>query len=104
MLGLGDDGHTASLFPGEYAIQEKERIVIDQYVRSRNADRITLTLPVLNNARCCLFMVTGKEKHDALSKTLNLLSEPELPAQFVRPTGGDLIWVVDESAALGIDK
>ena len=104
LLGLGDDGHTASLFPGEYAIQEKERIVIDQYVRSRNVDRITLTLPVLNNARCCLFIVTGKEKHDALSKTLNLLSEPELPAQFVRPTGGDLIWVVDESAALGIDK
>lgn len=104
LLGLGSDGHTASLFPNEYAMHEKERIVIDQYVRSKSSDRITFTLPVLNNARCCLFMVTGKEKHDALSKSLNLLSEPVLPAQFVRPAGGDLIWVVDEGAALGIDK
>lgn len=101
LLGLGDDGHTASLFPKEYAIKEKERIVIDQYVRSRQADRLTLTLPVLNNARCCLFMVTGKEKHHALTRTLNLLEKPELPAQMVRPTSGDLIWVVDEEAALG---
>lgn len=101
LLGLGDDGHTASLFPNEYAIKEKQRIVIDQYVRSRKADRLTLTLPVLNNARCCLFMVTGKEKHHALTRTLNLLEKPELPAQMVRPTNGDLIWVVDEGAALG---
>lgn len=101
LLGIGEDGHTASLFPGEHAVQEKERIVIDQYVRSRQADRLTLTLPVLNNARCCLFMVTGKEKHHALTRTLNLLEKPELPAQMVRPPRGDLIWVVDESAALG---
>ena len=101
LLGLGEDGHTASLFPGEYAIQEKERIVIDQYVRSRKADRLTLTLPVLNNARCCLFMVTGKEKHHALTRALNLLEKPDLPAQMVRPSRGELLWVVDEGAALG---
>lgn len=101
LLGLGEDGHTASLFPGEQGIEEKERIVIDQYVRSRGADRLTLTLPVLNNARCCLFMVSGKEKHRVLSRALNLLAEPELPAQFVRPRLGELLWIVDEGAALG---
>lgn len=101
LLGLGEDGHTASLFPGEQGLYERERIVIDQYVRSRNADRLTLTLPTLNSARCCMFMVSGKEKHDVLSRALNLLDEPELPAQFVRPRGGQLIWIVDEAAALG---
>ena len=101
LLGLGEDGHTASLFPGEHGIEEKERIVIDQYVRSRGADRLTLTLPVLNNARCCMFMVTGKEKHQVLSRALNLLAEPELPAQFVRPRLGELLWIVDEGAARG---
>ena len=101
LLGIGEDGHTASLYPGEHAVREKERIVIDQYVRSNKADRLTLTLPVLNNARSCIFMVTGKEKHHALTRTLNLLEKPELPAQKVRPTRGELLWVVDEGAALG---
>lgn len=102
LLGLGVDGHTASLFPNEPAMYEKERLVIDQFVHSRGIDRLTLTLPVLNNARCCLFMVTGKEKHEVLSRTLNLLDKPELPAQFIRPKGGELIWIVDESAARGV--
>ena len=70
-------------------------------MRSRGADRLTLTLPVLNNARCCMFMVTGKEKHQVLSRALNLLAEPELPAQFVRPRLGELLWIVDEGAARG---
>ena len=61
----------------------------------------TLTLPVINNARCCMFLVTGAEKHDVLSRALNLLAQPTLPAQMVRPGFGDLIWVVDEAAATG---
>jgi len=101
LLGLGEDGHTASLFPGEQGIEEKERIVIDQFVRSRGADRLTLTLPAINNARCCIFMVTGKDKHPVLSRALNLLAEPELPAQFVRPRLGELLWIVDREAAHG---
>ena len=64
-------------------------------------DRLTMTLPVFNNSRCCMFMVTGKDKHAVLSRALDLLDKPELPAQLVHPAVGDLIWVVDEAAATG---
>ena len=101
LLGMGEDGHTGSIFPNSPALAEKKRLVIDQYVPERKADRLTLTLPVINNARCCMFLVTGAEKHDVLSRALNLLAEPTLPAQMVRPGIGDLIWVVDEAAATG---
>ncbi len=101
LLGMGDDGHTGSLFSGSPGLRERKRLVIDQYVPERKADRLTLTLPVLNNARCCLFLVNGGEKHAVLAKALNLLDEPSLPAQMVRPGFGDLIWIVDEAAALG---
>jgi 6-phosphogluconolactonase len=101
LLGIGDDGHTGSIFPNSPALAERKRLVIDQYVPERKADRLTLTLPVINNARCCMFLVNGKEKHGVLSQSLNLLSEPTLPAQLVRPSGGDLIWIVDEAAATG---
>lgn len=101
LLGMGEDGHTASIFPNSPAMEEKKRLVIDQYVPERKADRLTLTLPVLNNARCCMFLVTGREKHQVLSQALNLLEQPTLPAQKVRPGFGDLIWIADEAAALG---
>lgn len=102
LLGMGEDGHTGSIFPGSPALAEKKRLVIDQYVPERKADRLTLTLPVLNNARCCMFIITGSEKHPMLQKALDLLAPPTLPAQMVRPTFGDLIWVVDEAAAKGV--
>ena len=101
LLGMGHDGHTGSLFVDSPGLHEKKRLVLDQYVPERKADRLTLTLPVLNNARCCLFLVSGAEKHDVLAKALNLLATPGLPAQMVRPGFGDLIWIVDEQAALG---
>lgn len=101
LLGLGEDGHTASIFPGSPVIAEKNRLVADVYVPERKADRITLTLPVINNSRLCAFMVNGADKHAPLSKTLNLLAEPTLPAQLVRPRAGDLIWITDEAAAKG---
>ncbi len=103
VLGMGKDGHTASLFPNSPALYAANRLVIDQYVPARKADRLTMTLPVFNNARCCMFLVTGKEKHGVLSRALNLLDQPELPAQFVHPNVGDLIWVVDKGAASGQD-
>ncbi len=103
LLGLSNDGHVASLFPGEQAMMEKERIVVDQYVRSTNndiANRVTLTLPAINNARSCIFLVSGADKHEPLSHALNLLDVPKYPAQFIRPKG-ELIWIVDNAAALG---
>ena len=101
LLGMGGDGHTGSLFSDSPGLREKKRLVIDQYVPERKADRLTLTLPVLNNARCCLFLVNGGEKHAVLARALDLLAAPSLPAQMVRPVSGDLIWIVDEQAALG---
>ena len=102
LLGMGEDGHTGSIFPNSPALAEKKRLVIDQYVPERKADRLTLTLPVINNARCCMFLVTGAEKHTVLSRALDLLAPPTLPAQMVRPGFGDLVWVVDEAAATGV--
>lgn len=101
LLGMGADGHTASLFPEEEGINIADRLVIDQHIRKLKSDRLTLTLPVLNNARCCIFMIQGAEKHAVLAKALDLLASPDLPAQKVKPTNGELIWVVDEAARRG---
>ncbi len=102
LLGMGADGHTASIFPGSPALEEKNRLVTEVYVPAKQEDRITLTLPVLNNSRCCMFLVSGPEKHAALTDVLNLLSEPVLPAQRVRPPSGDLVWITDKAAATGL--
>ena len=101
ILGMGADGHVASLFPGISEYIETNHLVIDLYVQKLHSSRITMTLPVLNNARSCLFLVSGREKHDAISSALNLLTHPELPAQKVRPINGELLWVIDEAAAQG---
>lgn len=101
LLGMGEDGHTASIFPNSPLLHEKKRMVADAYVPERKEDRITLTLPVINNSRMCMFLVSGAEKHKALAEVLNLLKEPTLPAQLVRPQVGDLVWIVDEDAATG---
>lgn len=101
LLGMGEDGHTGSIFPNSPILAEKKRLVADVYVPERKADRLTLTLPVINNSRCCMFLANGADKHKALGRVLNLLTEPTLPAQLVRPGAGDLIWIVDEAAAKG---
>lgn len=102
LLGMGADGHTASIFPNSPLLHEKNRLVADVFVPERKSDRITLTLPVINNSRICMFLVEGAEKHEALVKVLNILDEPSLPAQLVRPKGGELIWIVDEKSARGV--
>ncbi|SIN70607.1 6-phosphogluconolactonase [Halodesulfovibrio marinisediminis] len=101
LLGMGSDGHTASLFPGYDGIEIKNRLVTDQYIREMESWRITLTLPVLNNARACVFLIQGKEKHELLAKALNLLSDRTLPAQRVQPHDGKLYWIVDQDAYNG---
>ncbi|MEZ6853313.1 6-phosphogluconolactonase [Halodesulfovibrio aestuarii] len=101
LLGMGSDGHTASLFPGYDGIEITNRLVTDQYIREMEAWRVTLTLPVLNNARACVFLIQGKEKHEVLTKALNLLSDRTLPAQRVQPHNGKLYWIVDQDAYTG---
>lgn len=99
LLGLGEDGHTASLFPGSSALEETERMVVAPWVEKLNADRITLTLPVLNAGRSVLFLVTGTSKAAILAEIINADKKTNYPAQAVCPTNGEVSWFVDEAAA-----
>ena len=91
LLGLGEDGHTASLFPGSEALREKKKWVVDNYVEKLNVWRITLTYPVLNNAKNVIFLVSGKEKVDAVKSVLND-KDKLFPAVNIIPLSGNLIW------------
>lgn len=100
LLGMGPDGHTASLFPGTAALQEKSRLVVANWVEKFKTSRITLTLPVLNAARCVAFLVSGTDKAAALQAVLQSDAPGEqYPAKLVRPRDGKLIWLVDRAAA-----
>src|SRR5258708_32377452 len=100
LLGMGPEGHTASLFPGTQALQEERRLVVSNWVGKLYTDRITLTPPVLNNAARVIFMVHGEEKAPALKAVLEGPFEPEqLPAQIIQPKQGKVLWLVDPSAA-----
>ncbi len=101
ILGVGADGHTASLYPGDPALSQQDRLVMDAYIPKLKKSRLTMTLPVLNNARCCIFLASGKEKNHILSTALNLMAAPVLPAQMVRPHNGKLCWIIDSHAYQG---
>ena len=95
---MGPDGHTASLFPGTTALKENEHFVVANWVEKMKTFRITFTYPVLNNAACVMFLVSGDEKADMIRKALK---EPEanLPCQRVHPANGELLWFLDKGAA-----
>ncbi|HXF99458.1 MAG TPA: 6-phosphogluconolactonase [Bacteroidota bacterium] len=97
LLGLGEDGHTASLFPHTPILNEHERLVSAVFVPTLQAYRISLTLPVLNNARCVMFLVAGASKARILSEVIEA-PEDKYPAQLVRPIKGRLQWIVDADA------
>jgi len=100
LLGLGSDGHTASLFPGTSALHESWRLVAVNWVEKLQAHRITLTVPVFNNAACVMFLVAGEDKATALHAVLEGAPGPEkLPAQRIRPRDGELVWLVDRAAS-----
>jgi len=103
LLGMGPDGHTASLFPATAALQEKSRLVVANWVEKLKTHRMTFTLPVLNAARNVAFLVSGTDKAPALKAVLeeNVPGE-QYPAKLVQPTNGRLIWFVDRAAASGL--
>lgn len=98
LLGLGSDGHTASLFPGTTAVEERGRDVVAVYVAGLASWRVTLTLPAINRARHVIFLVSGARKADALAR---IRAGEDLPASMVQPVKGTLTWLVDRDAAAG---
>lgn len=100
LLGMGDDGHTASLFPHTEALHETKRWVIENYVVTKQTWRLTLTAPVINNAANVLFLVAGTDKAVRLKQVLQGDYTPDdLPSQLIKPTNGNLIWGLDQAAA-----
>jgi 6-phosphogluconolactonase len=98
-LGMGDDGHTASLFPGTPALLEKDRWVVENSVQKLNTERITFTAPLINQAEEVIFLVCGAAKASALKQVLEGAFDPDTyPSQLVRPRGR-LVWLVDQGAA-----
>jgi 6-phosphogluconolactonase len=101
LLGLGADGHTASLFPGSPALDETTRPVVAVHAGPAPAPRLTLTLPVLNAAARVIFLVSGEEKAEVLRMVLQGGASPDRPASLIRPADGPL-WLVDRAAAASL--
>ena len=104
LLGMGEDGHTASLFPGSPALLERERLVAANWVARLDTHRYTLTFPVLDAAACVVFLVSGERKAFALARVLNPSGDDvPPPAARVRPSDGEVLWLVDSAAAGGLE-
>jgi len=97
LLGLGTDGHTASIFPGSDVLHETKRLVAAPWVEKLNTYRITMTLPLLNNGASIVFLVSGAEKAEIVRQVLE--GPKKYPAQFVQPVNGELLWMLDRDAA-----
>jgi 6-phosphogluconolactonase len=104
-LGMGPEAHTASLFPHQPSLHEQQRLVMPVSVPKPPPDRLTFTPPLLNAARHVLFLVTGKEKADAIHAVLEGEYQPdEYPAQIVRPPHGEVTWMLDTAAATNLHR
>lgn len=100
LLGIGEDGHTASLFPGTDALNEKRRSTIALFVPRLKVWRVSLTFPVINNARQVIFLAEGRKKSSIIQKVIESGAPTlEIPATMVRPLDGTLHWILDSEAA-----
>jgi 6-phosphogluconolactonase len=103
LLGLGEDGHTLSLFPGTAAVNEMKHRCVANYAEHSTTGRswrITLTAPFVNHCREVIFLVTGAKKSQALSQVLEGPRDPQrLPAQLIQPVSGKISWLIDAAAA-----
>ncbi len=105
LLGIGDDGHTLSIFPHSHVIEDTKNWVTAVYNEKQQMYRITLMPAIVNKASCIAFMVTGKNKAEILHRIIEGIYEPEvLPAQLIKPEKGELHWFLDEEAGAKIDK
>jgi len=95
LLGLGDDGHTASLFPGTAALEDLTRRVVANFVPKLNAWRLTFTFPLINRARHILFLVGASKSPELIERVL--AGDPEFPAARVNPSAGEVTWIISES-------
>ena len=103
LLGLGPDGHTASLFPDSDGLKEQSRLVIANWVEKFRTHRITFTFPVLNHATDVMFLAAGADKADMLKKVLEGTNTPPFPAQQINPKGR-LVWMLDRAAAAELKR
>jgi 6-phosphogluconolactonase len=100
LLGMGDEGHTLSLFPGTKALHDNGRLVMSNWIGKLYTERVTITAPVANNSALAIFMVTKADKALALKGVLEGPYEPEqLPSQLIQPKDGKVLWLVDTTAA-----
>ncbi len=98
ILGVGEDGHTASLFPGSKALEEHTRLAAPVYKEKPGINRVTLTLPVLNNASRILFLAAGQSKAGVVYDILEEGNKKNYPAGLVHPFGGNVLWLLDKEA------
>ena len=105
LLGMGDDGHTLSLFPGTAIINEQTSWAKAFYLAAQSMYRISLTAPIVNRAAAILFLATGKKKAATLKQVLHGPSQPELyPSQLIKPLNGELHWFIDQDASAELDQ
>jgi 6-phosphogluconolactonase len=107
LLGIGTDGHTASLFPGSAALQEQERLVVavnHNQPPPPLVDRLTMTYRLINHAKQIVFLVSGTEKASVLPQILGDEPNLNLPAALVKPAKGNLLWLLDSDAAAGLES
>jgi 6-phosphogluconolactonase len=108
LLGMGDDGHVASLFPGSPALEEQRRLVIS--VKHNQpplplVDRVSVTFPLINAAKQVMLIVTGAAKAQRVEEAFSEVDKPQpLPVQRVKPVDGEVVWFLDEAVLKGIEK